>query len=245
MNYYKKYTPYLFYQIAENASLKNLVYDYYIKNANERANYINELDGIYGLFLYNNGNIDNLMFHLQNCTKNDKKYIGLVGYENKGVINKFIIKFDSKLYGSQYINGFCTKSYGTIQNGYIYGQGIETRGSITEFGSRNISGMIGTLMTGGSLRNVYNVSPIIINHITNTDSIAANMIYTAETGSNISNIYSTQEIKVNEGSTLHKKSLDKNQKEVNKGPNIYKGAGANSKFSYFICVSPVFCFISS
>ncbi len=231
----QKYTPYLFYQIAENASLKNLVYDYYIKNTNERANYINELDGIYGLFLYNNGTIDNLMFHLQKCTKNDKKYIGLVGYENRGVINKFIIKFDSKLYGSQYINGFCTKSYGTIQNGYIYGQGIETRGSITEFGSRNISGMIGTLMAGGSLRNVYNVSPIIINHITNTDSIAANMIYTAETGSNIRNIYSTQEIKVNEGSTMHKKSLDQNQKEVNKGPNIYNSSGANSQFSYYFC----------
>ena len=90
-------------------------------------------------------------------------------------------------------------------------------------------------MTGGRLRNVYNVSPIIINHITNTDSIAANMIYTAETGSNIRNIYSTHEIKVNEGSTLHKKSLDKNQKEVNKGPNIYKGSGANSKFSYYFC----------
>ena len=232
----KKYTPYLFYQIAKGASLKNLVYDYYIENLETRANdQIDELDGIYGLFLYNNGTIDNLMFNLQKCSQNDKKYIGLVGYENKGVIEKFVIKFNAKLYGSQYINGFCTNSYGTVQNGYIYGQGIETKGNIGEFGERYISGMIGTLMTGGTLRNVYNVAPIVINHITNTNSIASNMIYTAKTGSNVSNIYSTQEIKVKEGNIIHKKSLDQNQKEVSKGPNIYNGSGANSQFSYYFC----------
>lgn len=240
INNNKKYTPYLFYKIGVSAKIKNLVYDYYILNQDIRAdNNLAEEDGIYGLFLYNDGKIDNLMFNLKECTKIDKKYVALVGYENQGTIEKFVINLDTTLYGSQCIVGFCYNSYGTVQNGYLYGTGgIQAIANIADNSDRSIYGLIKGLFDGGIVQNVYNLTQITINHQKNTNSTAANIIGFMKDTAKVSHIYSTKSIIVKDGATIHYKCLDANEKEIGKGPNIIWGEYAtedNVKFSYYFC----------
>ncbi len=173
---------YIFYNIAENAEIRNIVLNYYIDNI-ETAFNINILDGMYSLFLYNNGKINNIMLNLEECNETDQRYIGLIGYKNraKGIIEDFVIRYKTKLYGTQYISGGCLYSYGTLQNGYIFAdedaKGIEVISHTVDYDSRKIGGLVYCLKKGGIIQNVYNLSEININHTELTNSFAANIVY--------------------------------------------------------------------
>jgi len=116
--------------------------------------------------------------NLKKCTKVDKRYVSLLGYQNSGTIQNFIINFETKLYGTQYLTGGVLYSSGIIQNGYIYGNGIEgVQAELRKGDTRYIAGLAYEVQAGGLIQNIYNLSQITIQHIANTQSLAANIVY--------------------------------------------------------------------
>ena len=259
-------TSYIFYKIDEKANLKNIVIDYYINNAKNRYTtnvegvdtFIAGEDGTYALFLYNNGTIDNAIVNLKSCTQKQRINVGLLGFRNKGTIENFIVNTESVLYGSQYLAGVCLYSEGTIQNGYVYGNGIEGIGNITIGDYRYIAGVVfqvdGTEQEGsGLLQNIYNIAPIRMNHCDSTYSYAANIVYNVgypkviddvtgavienkESTAMVRNAYSVQPIISVYNDYEYYGVMDSSNKEGNIGPNILnKNNGTQIKESYYFC----------
>ena len=259
-------TSYIFYKIDEKANLKNIVIDYYINNAKNRYTtnvegvdtFIAGEDGTYSLFLYNNGTIDNAIVNLKSCTQKQRINVGLLGFRNKGTIENFIVNTESVLYGSQYLAGVCLYSEGTIQNGYVYGNGIEGIGNITIGDYRYIAGVVfqvdGTEQEGsGLLQNIYNIAPIRMNHCDSTYSYAANIVYNVgyppvinentgaiienkESAAIVRNVYSVQPIISVYNDYEYYGVMDSSNKEGNIGPNILnKNNGTQIKESYYFC----------
>ena len=254
-------TSYMFYKIDKRARIKNIVIDYYINNTKNRYTtnvdgidtFIAREDGTYSLFLYNDGSIDNATINLKNCTQRQRINVGLMGYKNSGIVENFIINTESTLYGSQYLAGVCLYSDGIIQNGYVYGNGIEGIGNITTGDYRCISGVVFQIDGKGVLQNVYNISQIKMNHCDSTYSYAANIVYNVgyppviseSTGAIISqedstavvrNVYSVQSIVSIYNDYEYYGIMDSNNKEGNVGPNILnKYTSTRVKESYYFC----------
>ena len=257
----KDTTSYIFYKIDEKAEIKNIVIDYYMNNAKNRYTtnvegvdtFIDKEDGTYSLFLYNNGNIDNVIINLKSCTQKQRINVGLVGYKNSGTVENFIVNTENTLYGSQYLAGVCLYSDGIIQNGYVYGNGIEGIGDITIEDYRYISGVVFQMEGSGLLQNIYNISSIKMNHCDSTYSYAANIVYNVgyppvineSTGVIISqkdsiavvrNVYSVQPIISVYNDYEYYGVIDSSNKEGDIGPNILnKYTSTVVKESYYFC----------
>ena len=257
----KETTSYMFYKLDQKAKLKNIVIDYYINNAVNRYTtnvegtdtFIAEEDGIYSLFVYNNASIDNVIVNLKGCTSKQRINVGLLGYKNSGTIENFIVNFESVLYGSQYMAGLCLYSDGKIQNGYVYGNGMEGIGNITTGAYRYLAGVVYQIDGAGIMQNIYNISPIRMNHCDSTYSYAANIVYNVgyppvineSTGAIISqkestavvrNVYSVQPLISVYNEYEYYGVIDSSNKEGSIGPNILnKYTSTNVKESYYFC----------
>ena len=235
-------TPYVFYKLSDTAKIQNLVINFNINNiaakdyenvyeANEKIEE-EESKGIYSLFLYNDGEISNVILNLEESTKIIRKYVGLLGYNNNGTIDKFVINLTKKLYGTQYISGCVLYSSGVIQNGYIYGDGgIESYGAITSNDTRYFAGIVykatsNTESEFRGIKNVYNNSRIRLHYIEtlgNENAYASNIAYRVDNNVYVENIYSINATEVTREKSNEKyKSLNVNKKEVENGPNIFK-----------------------
>ena len=254
-------TSYIFYKLENTATLKNVVIDYYINNTKNRFTtnvegmdvLIAKEDGIYSLFLYNDAKIDNIIVNLKGCTKKQRINVGLIGYRNAGTIENFIVNYETTLYGSQYLAGTCLYSTGVIQNGYLYGKGIEAIGDITIGDYRYIAGVLFQIEEAGILQNVYNVSKVIMNHSDSTYSYGANIVYnvgyppirdeitgaiisTKDSTAIVRNIYSVESLVTIYNGYEHYGVLDSNNKEGEIGPNIlYKYTSTKAYESYYFC----------
>lgn len=261
LNKGKETTSYMFYKLDEDAEIKNIVLDYYINNNKNRFTtnvdgvdtFINEEDGTYGLFLYNKANVDNIILNLKSSTQKQRLNVGLIGFRNQGTIQNFVVNFESALYGSQYLAGVCLYSEGTIQNGYLYGNGIEAIGNITMGDYRYIAGVVFQMEGSGTLQNIYNIIPIRMNHADSTNSYAANIVYNVGyppikneiTGSIISqedstaaikNVYSVQPLITVYNNYEYYGIINSSNKEENIGPNILnKYTSTTVKESYYFC----------
>ena len=257
----KETTSYIFYQLDENAKLNNIVIDYYINNTKNRYTtkvegidtFIADEDGIYSLFLYNKATIDNVIVNLKESTEKQRMNVGLLGYRNSGKIENFIVNFETTLYGSQYLAGVCLYSDGILQNGYIYGKGIEAIGDITIGDYRYLAGVLYQIDGSGLMQNIYNISSVKMNHCNSTYSYGANMVYNvgyppvidgntgtiiSQTESNaiVRNIYSVQPIVSTYNGYEYYSVIDSNNKEGEIGPNILnKYTSTVVKESYYFC----------
>lgn len=257
----KESTSYIFYKLEETAIIKNIVIDYDINNTKNRYTirvdgtdqFIDPEDGIYSLFLYNNANIDNIILNLKGCTQKQRIHVGLIGYRNAGTIENFIVNFETTLYGSKYLAGVCLYSTGIIQNGYLYGTGIEAIDDITIGDCRYIAGVVFQMEGAGILQNVYNISTIKINHCDSTYSYGANIVYNVgytptkdETTGNtipaknstaiVRNVYSVQSLITVYNGYEYFGVLDASNKEGDIGPNIlYTYTSTQAYESYYFC----------
>ena len=237
--------PYLFYKLESTATIKNIVMNYYINTnynrfttkVNGLDEFIAEEDGLYSLFLYNSGNIDNIIINLKQCTEKEKLNVALMGYKNSGTIENFIVKFEVALKGSKNLAGVCLYSDGVVQNGYLYGEGIEGIGKMPIYESRNIAGVIFQMEQNALLQNVYNISNIRINHYDSSFSYGAYIVYNLgvppeineqtgalinniESKANVKNVYSVNPIVTTFDGFDYYNLMDNEGNEVNDGPNI-------------------------
>ena len=99
-----------------------------------------------GLFNNNYGIVENIQINLKECTDTERQSVTLMGWGNFGTINNFIVNSEKSLLGNRDLSLVVRNNYGTIKNGYIYGENIKALHSIGNQ-SRNIGGIACLLYT--------------------------------------------------------------------------------------------------
>ena len=108
----------IFYTIGEKAIIENFVLEVYLDNEVEISNYR-------VFFRNNNGTIKNFKLILQESTNKPNMETELLGLYNYGMIENFILESDTSLYGSRLLTLGVRNNYGTIKNGYVFGENIQ------------------------------------------------------------------------------------------------------------------------
>jgi len=169
----------LFYKIGKEGIIKNLVLDYYIDNVNNHS--------INGIFDTNYGKIENIYINLKECTDTASSDRRLIGCNNFGIINKFVVKGEKSLKGSFNLTLGVANNYGIIKNGYVYGENIKANYDI---GNRDrvIGGLI-LKNYSGLVENVYSLINIEVSGTSAMDYMG-NIIAYNYSGAKVKNIYS-------------------------------------------------------
>ena len=175
----------IFNRIEENGKVENFILEIYLDNDIEKSGYN-------GFFVYNYGKLKNLKVVLKECTNKPNIYIRLLGDNNYGTIENFILEANEPLYGTREVTLGVTTNYGTMKNGYLYGENIKaiygTAGS-----NRDSSGLCnhnnGKIANVYSLINIDTVGEIVSNNvgnlISNNNNGEAKNLYSVGYGENV------------------------------------------------------------
>ena len=196
----------LFYAIGNTGKIRNFVYN--ISLANEDL-YLYRKGN---LFLYNYGTIENIYINLVKGNKRPNNWTFLLGWNNYGTIDGFIVNYQDML-SISYYGGIIYSSNGTIKNGYIYGKDIEI--NVKSPSELNTSALVCNQDSKGVLENIYNLVSVKYLEENTTDTVANFVVYNKGT---INNIYS---VNMN------------GQSNLKKGPNVYSNSGSVSN-SYYV-----------
>ena len=163
----------LFYIIEENAEINNLNLKVYMNNDLATNSSI--------FFFTNRGKINNLMFELESSTKNLNRDLYLFGANNYGLIDNFILKLSSKLYG---VNITCiANNMGEVKNGYLYGETIE----IMKYASNTYNSVLAS-SNCGEIANIYSLININAEEIKSGDYFSK-LVRNNWGAGNITNVY--------------------------------------------------------
>ena len=169
----------LFTSIQEDGRLENFILETYLNNEVEISSYN-------GLFDYNYGSIRNFKMALEQSTNKANQIVRLLGANNYGLIENFVLESKVSLYGANTLTLGISTNYGTIKNGYAYGENIKGIYS-NENSNRDIATV--NLNNKGTLKNVFS----LVNVDTEGKVIAennGNIISYTSTGSITENVYS-------------------------------------------------------
>ena len=178
----------IFNGISEEGVIENLVLEVRLNNELE-------INTFYGLTNTNYGTIRNIVVNLTDCTEVQNQNIYLIGNANYGTLENFIINNRTKLYGNSNLTMGFANNYGTIKNGYIYGENIEIKGSLSS-NDRNVAGLVIGSSSRGLIKNVYSLIKINsesqnstknegVGNIIKSNSAEVNNIYSVESGNTI------------------------------------------------------------
>ena len=173
-----KTTQAIIFTISERGKIENLVLNIKLNNEVEQSNFI-------GLFSNNQGTIENIKVVLEESTNVPNRSIYLLGSYNYGTIKNFILEANTSLYGSDYLSLGVLYNYGTIENGYTYGENIKAIYS-HESGARYIGAVVS--YNQGNINNVYSLINVdVAGKVTVENS--GNVIGTMQ-GTTSENVYS-------------------------------------------------------
>ncbi|HIU52401.1 MAG TPA: hypothetical protein IAB70_07345, partial [Candidatus Merdicola faecigallinarum] len=157
----------LFCKIGSKGVLKNLV-------LNIKLNNIIENQRFKALTYINEGTIQNLRINLIESSNLPNVNFSMIGQFNYGTIENFIIHSEVPMHGVRVLTLGVYANYGTIQNGYLYGENIQTTDNITG-NNRNIGGIV--VSNYGTIQNIYSLINIDLNgnaSVENVGNIASN-----------------------------------------------------------------------
>jgi len=204
----------LFHIIGREGKIKNIVIDYYIDSKH--------VNGIRGLFDSNYGIVENIQINLKECTDTERQSAELMGWGNYGTINNFIVNSEKSLLGNRDLSLVVRNNYGTIKNGYIYGENIKALHSIGNQ-NRNIGG-IAVNNAGGIVENIYSLVNIETSGKSGSKDIG-NITSNNNNVSYVKNVYS-----VGYGNT----------QEFEKGPTVYNVDNPNNIENVYYFADRVF-----
>ena len=199
----------IFNGISEEGVIENLVLEVRLNNELE-------INTFYGLTNTNYGTIRNIVVNLTDCTEVQNQNIYLIGNANYGTLENFIINNRTKLYGNSNLTMGFANNYGTIKNGYIYGENIEIKGSLLS-NDRNVAGLVIGSSSRGLIKNVYSLIKINSESQNSTKNEGVGNIIKSNSAE-VNNIYS-----VESGNTI----------DFNHGPTIAYNTGKVSNAYYF------------
>ena len=137
----------LFSNIGNNGLLKNIVLNLRLPNQ-AITPYTTGC-----LFSYNYGTIENIQFNLIESYDVANRSLRLLGGVNLGTIDNFVFNLQKKLYGQTELCVGVDGNYGTIKNGYIYGEGIELSSVYLANAHSYVAGVAQN--NRGTIENVY------------------------------------------------------------------------------------------
>mgnify|MGYP001137250892 FL=1 len=197
----------LFNTIEEFGTIHNFILEVYLDNTVEISN------KAFG-FSNNYGTIRNFKVVLEESTNKQNASIYLLGANNYGVIENFILEAKASLYGTRVLSlGICN-NYGTIKNGYLYGENIKAihgiAGKNRDSAGLCITNTYGTILNVYGLVNVDTAGEIVSNNVGNLISNGSNGV--------AKNLYS-----IGYGENVYKTS----------GPTIYNANNKTENIYYF------------
>lgn len=207
----------LFSSIGESGKIKNLK----LNLTAYRDNY----NGKYGLVEFNRGTISdiqvtfngNLEVGAENNEKVNSQNTSAIAKANYGRIENFIIKVNKSVSTSNNLGLVTLENYGTVKNGYIYGDGVILLDSTTK-SDRILGGVVATNYYTGTVEGVY--SYIKVNGSQTKD--------TANVGSIIGKNLGTV-------TRVYGEKIGDNLKQ-NKGPAVGESTGTVSESYYYSSV---------
>ena len=198
--------------------LKNLDIHYYYNKDIAHGDF-------YGLVYYNYGAISNLKITLEQSYKQANVTNSFISHVNYGTIENFAIHLKVPLYGARGVNAGSYHNYGTLKNGYLYGEPIDGRGlDNTALDVRQLGGFGSNASENSYVSNVFTTVPILI------DEAQSNIGYQNEVGTMFPNI--TRTIIKNAYSYTSGSSSVKNFRQLSHDANIYSGT-VNAKNLYY------------
>jgi len=197
----------LFYKISETGVIENLVLNIHLPDS--AVSYY----GAGAIFVQNYGNIKDIQVNVVESYNQPYTYMsGLIGWENIGTIDGFVINYDKTIYGNEQF-GLINTSYGSIKNGYIYGKSIE---NYTNSASNSaFTPFMRTNQAAGRIENVFVLNSTKISTENAPSNAEANFIITNY--GTLNNVYS---VDLNNDST------------ISRGPNV-SGNNATVTNSYY------------
>lgn len=175
---FQGHTIYLNRQNRPNYLINTLNTTAIVKNLNVEIDLDNtvEISGFYGFVYYNGGNIENIMINLNHANELPNTNISLMVGENRGIIDGFVINSQAKLSGIREITYGAYRNYGTIKNGYIYGEPINVTYSNPTTGSKRVGAIAAYTSESSIIENVYSLIQIDSTLETTYDKQVGNLV---------------------------------------------------------------------
>ena len=208
-------TSSVFDKIDSDGVIENIVIDVVLDNAVEMPTY-------YGFVNRHYGKISNVIINLLECEQKPNVNVCLLGYYNYGITENFIINFEKSLYGARYLSGGFYCNYGTIRNGYIYGENIQAPFTIPSSQERGIAPLV-IFSEAGTIENVYSLTNV------NYDKNSGTGVYTANL------------VDYNNGIIRNVYSVGIGDVNLAYGPTVARNVGTGRTYNtYYFCDGVVF-----
>ena len=168
--------------IEKEGIIENFELEIYLDNEVE-LNFYN------GLFNTNQGKVSNFKVILKESTNKANIDIELLGSVNYGTIENFVIESDVNLYGVRVITMGVAANYGTIKNGYAYGENVQ---GIYPFNETTVNRDIAVVNIDneGTIENIFSLINVDVENNIKTINNVGNIIsYSVKSGIN-KNLYS-------------------------------------------------------
>ena len=188
----------LFVNVGEDGQILNVKL--------ELKNYDKDYNGKYGLVQYSYGTIKNVQVKFNGTGLGNINNTSAICGENYGIIENFIIELENDSTATDGFGLATIKNYGTVKNGYMYGNGnasitVDKNSNSTD---RIIGGLIGSNEVGATVQNVYSYVAVhvqddrttkgeYIGNVIGKNLGEASYLYSDKVGNNI---------KANTGSTI-------------------------------------------
>ncbi len=175
--------------IASTGVVKNLDVHLYLNNTVERSYY-------YGLNYYNYGTIENLMLTIEESTVVPNIIMGTVSYVNVGTITNFVINSKVSMNGERFFSTCVVHNYGTIKNGYVYGQNINATYQNMTTDPKRVGAIAAYTTNNSNIRNVFSLIGINSNEIASPSNMQVGLLVGESNRGLIQNSYTTGEINI-------------------------------------------------
>ena len=211
-------STYLIYNLKSKGILKNLDIHYYYNKDLVHGDF-------YGICYNNYGTITNLKITLEQSYKKGNVVNSFISHVNYGTVENFAIHLKVPLYGARGVNAGSYHNYGTLRNGYLYGEPIDGRGlDNTALDVRRLGGFGSYASENSYVSNVFTTVPVLI------DEVQSNIGYQNEVGTMFPSISRT--VIRNAYSYTSGDSSIKNFRQLSHDANIYSGT-VNAKNLYY------------
>ena len=141
---------YLINSINTTGFIKNLDLKIALDNTSEVSSF-------YGLAYYNHGTVENIMVTLTSSTDVPNTNVSLIVRENYGTIENFVVNSEAVLHGIKELSYMAVYNYGTIKNGYLYGEAIDASYSNPTTGNKRVGAVAGYTAQSSIIENIYSL----------------------------------------------------------------------------------------
>ena len=147
-------SPRMFTNIGSNGIIKNIDMHYYI-DGSARGEY-------QGIAYYNYGTIENVMITLEEGNNKPNTIFTLCARENYGTIKNFVVKAKDSLSVERGGGFLAYDNYGTIMNGYLYGEPINAAFYNNASGYKYVGAVAAYCGSNSYLANIFSLIEVNI-----------------------------------------------------------------------------------